>query len=812
MTSSERQHVKLIQEGPKNAKIVLVGEAPGSTEMATGLPFQGGAGEVLNRMLDRTGIERHLCFVTNICHVQPPGNKFDWFLKPKPRAEFVLGLMQLKKDIEEIKPNLVIALGAQPLRFLTGKQSIDKWRGSILESTLVKGQKVIGTYHPAYILRIWDYKAVAEFDLSRCAGDQHYPELRHPARNLTLDPPPHLRPQLQAELLAAPYLSVDIECVETPTGWKLSCVGFADRPGRGVVIPIRDAEDLRYVKTLCESNVPKVFQNGSFDCTVLLQNGIRVANFAWDTMLAHHSLYPECASSADEVSSLGGKKRQSAIAKGLAFLNSIYTRQPFYKDDGKLWTETGDLQMFWRYNGLDATVTAEIHELQKDDLRAFGTEGVFQHEMSLVQPLMDITRRGIKIDLALRAQLKEKNEWEINNLQNFLDAALGETVNVKSSPQITRILYEKLKLPVKKNKKTGNPTADKDAVTELAAKYSHPMLLTILKIRQRRDYVERYLNAKVDDDGRMRCSFDITGTRSGRLSSRQSIYGSGTNLQNIPSRKPEGEAIRRMFVADDGKILVSRDYKQAEAWLVAYLSGAEGLIELLNDPSRDMHTENAARIFGIKVEQVNPEQRYLAKRVVHASNYGMGANRLVELVNEDTEATGISLKHRDAQTLIDKYFLLYPEIRSVYWREVLNELRYSRTLNTPFGRKRMFYGRWDDKLEREAYSYIPQSTVGDLGGRAIVSCYDTVERVVPNAEVLLNVHDSILMQCDLQDLEVVQAGMARAMEIPVTVKGRTFTIPTDCKVGFNWGNRPKKNPELNPLGLRDYEVWIKEAA
>src|SRR5207247_1704683 len=119
----------------------------------------------------------------------------------------------------------------------------------------------------------------------------------------------------------------------------------------------------------------------------------------------------------------------------------------------------------------------------------------------------------------------------------------------------------------------------------------------ILKIRERRDLVERYLSAPVDADGRIRCSWDITGTRTGRLSSRASIYGSGTNLQNIPSRRKEGEHIRRMFISDPGKVLIVRDYSQAEVWLVAYLSECQKLIDLLNDPARDIHRETAAGIF-----------------------------------------------------------------------------------------------------------------------------------------------------------------------------------------------------------------------
>ncbi|MCI0558267.1 MAG: DNA polymerase, partial [Nitrososphaera sp.] len=375
--------------------------------------------------------------------------------------------------------------------------------------------------------------------------------------------------------------------------------------------------------------------------------------------------------------------------------------------------------------------------------------------------------------------------------------------------QIHDLLYNRLKLPVKRNRETGNPTANKYAIIELAGKYNHPILSIILAIRKHRDFVERYLTAKIDADGRIRCSFDITGTRTGRLSSRQSIYGSGTNLQNIPARRPEGEAIRRMFLADEGKVFVHCDYSQAEARIVAHLSGANDLIDLFGDPSRDIHKVNAARIFGKALGDSTDTERYLAKRVIHASNYGMEEDRLVQVVNEDADITGIRIDRHQARSLIARYFMLYPQIREVFWREVESELRFSRTLSTPFGRRRTFYGRWDEKLLREAYSYIPQSTVGDLGAKAIIECYNSLEPRIEGLQTLLNVHDSVMVQCFNRDVERVAEEMASVMAIPITIKGRTFTIPTDCKVGSNWGTRPKLHPELNPRGLVSLDTWLK---
>src|SRR5262245_22838155 len=331
--------MKLIQQGSLGARTMLVGEAPGDTEMATGIPFSGSSGELLNKMLSRAGIQRSACFLTNICHIQPRGKKkndFDWFLTPEGQPYLMHGIMQLHKDLETIKPNVVVALGAQPLRVLTKKTGIDKYRGSILESTLSPGRKVIATYHPAFIIRSWDYKAVAEMDLQRVRSDAQFPDLRLPERELHLNLPRHLREPIIAEMLRSRWLAIDIECYERADGsWQLACVGFSDRPSRALVIPNWDADCLADIRLLCASEGPeKVFQNGQFDVSVLGREGIRVRGYGevirtlsgdiervrgWDTMYAQHALYPECAGSDDETTLLKGGRKNAALKKGLAF-------------------------------------------------------------------------------------------------------------------------------------------------------------------------------------------------------------------------------------------------------------------------------------------------------------------------------------------------------------------------------------------------------------------------------------------------------------------------------------------------------------
>lgn len=805
--------MRLVQHGPRTAKIMLVGEAPTEADCNAGRPFTGGAGQLLEHAADRSGVSVSKCFQTNICHIPAPDKKFENFYKKAHQPAYITGLLQLKKDIEDIKPNVVVALGTNALLPLTGRKGIDKWRGSILSSALVKGQKVIGTYNPAYALRVYEAKAIIELDLKRVASESDTPVIALPERRYYLNPPDDQCVLILNEMLRADWLAVDIECwLDELTGkWKLACVGFSDRADRALVIAADTPARLLFIRQLVESEVPKVYQNGQFDTSVLIENGFRPRAYKWDTMYAHHALFAESAGGEDELTKMMGKKKMSVFKKGLAFQTSIYTREPFYKDDIKLSKETHDLGLFWLYNGRDSAVTREIRDVQDRELGIFGSRRAFDHEMALLPALQYATRRGIRIDLEQRSRLRAELQTEIDNLQKYLDGSAGEAINVKS-PDVKHLMYDILKLPKKYHPKTGAITANKDAINELAEKFKHPVLLTILKIRERRDYIERYLDIQLGQDGRMRCLFDPSGTRSGRLASRTNLDGSGTNLQTIPTRKAVGEQIKRMFIADPGKIFIYPDYKQAEAWLVAYCAKCDPLIELLNDPTRDIHKENAVKIFNIPLASVTSQQRYLAKRVVHASNYGMGPDKLVKLCAED----GVFLSHQQAAQLMQKYFMIYPEIKGVYWRYVENEIRFNRILDTPFGRKRAFFGRYDDKLLREAYSYIPQSTVGDLGGQAVVRVYNEVQLAQPSlgVEFLLNVHDSILVQCNDTLVDQTAAAVQECMRIPITVDGRTFTIPTDCKVGRNWGSRIHKADGTfeNPSGMREIEEGMEGLA
>jgi uracil-DNA glycosylase family 4 len=755
-------------------------------EDQTGIPFSGASGEDLNRYLTDVHIDRHTeVFVTNVCHERPPNNKFESFLKPQLAMCLLQGILKLKQDIMDIRPNLVIALGDVPLRFLTNKHSITKYRGSILESSLVKGQKVVATYHPASVFRMYENKALIQLDMKRMAEEAKFPEIILPKRDIRVWPN---GAEWVEEMFNTDWLSVDIE--GTPDG--IHCVGFSDSPTRALVVPVSASGADFAIRRLLSSPARKCGQNfGQYDLTVLEDRGYEVTNFQWDIMYAHHALLMESASGGDEVKALRGGKAgaKSPLAKGLGFQVSIYTKEPFYKDDGKLWSKLDtlspeDLHNFHVYNGKDAACTYEIRSVQERELAEFGVRHVFDHEMRILPLLRQMSRRGVLIDLIQREAFRVQYTKEIDNLQAFLDKSAGKPLNVKSAPDMHKLLYETLGLPVKYHRETKRPTANKDAITELAAKYQHPVLMTILEIRRRRDLIERYINANVDADGRLRCLFDPSGTRTGRLASRANIYGSGTNLQNIPPK------MRKMFIADPGKVLFYVDLSQAELRVVAYLARCDSLIEAFAS-GRDIHKENSERFFGSYTE----EKRLAVKRTVYGSIYGEGVDRIVTVAA--SENPPIRLVRHEVAIAQEGFFMLYPEIKEVWWSDVKRDLKY-RLLTTPLGWKRQFFGRWDSvQFINEALAFIPQCTVGVLAEIGMLNASR-----VEGAEVLLNEHDAILGQCDEQDVPTVVPKVIEAMQVPIPIHGRTLVIPAEAKVGRNWNEASEDNPE----GLRKWKA------
>lgn len=323
-------------------KIAIVGEAWGETEAQWKRPFVGAAGDELNRMLQDAGLLREECFLTNVFNLHPDRNDITTLCSSKTEGDYIPGLPALTKgkyvrreykaeldrlysELEQVRPNVVLALGNTACWALLRQTAISKLRGAVALSPVVEGLKVIPTYHPAAILRQYDLRPVTVLDIMKAKRESAFPEVRRVSREIWLDPTiADIERFYHEHVLSSKRMAVDIE---TAAG-QITCVGFAPSPDRCLVIPFWDyrnadgsywrsfEEELLawdWVQRLCATDVPKVGQNGLYDLYYLWTvYGIPILNYDDDTMLLHHSLQPESP-------------------KGLDFLGSVYTNEPAWK-------------------------------------------------------------------------------------------------------------------------------------------------------------------------------------------------------------------------------------------------------------------------------------------------------------------------------------------------------------------------------------------------------------------------------------------------------------------------------------------------
>ncbi len=394
-----------------------------------------------------------------------------------------------------------------------------------------------------------------------------------------------------------------------------------------------------------------------------------------------------------------------------------------------------------------------------------------QHSGPLIMPLLAISWRGLRVDQAKRAAAIVEYKALEADLTAQLVTVVGRPIDPHSPKQLMAWVYDEHKLGIikrerKTNKERGaTPTLDDDAISELLTRQlpepvRHALRL-ISRIRGTHKVLATYLEAPLDPDGRLRCSFNITGTKTGRLSSSENPMGTGTNLQNFPRRG----ICREMIVPDEGYVFINADLSQAEVRVVAYLAKEERLLRIF-EAGGDIHRRNAAAIYGIPEETVTYEQRDIGKKVRHAVNYGMGVNKLARETGL-LKAQAQALLHRDAN--------LFPRIK-VWHLETEATLRRSRILRTPLGRVRQFLHVWGDELLRDGYSYVPQSTVADLLNDGLVA----YEAQRPR-EILLQIHDSVLVQVRPEQVASASDALRQCLTRPLIINGQTCTIPVDIK-------------------------------
>jgi DNA polymerase I-like protein with 3'-5' exonuclease and polymerase domains len=656
-------------------------------------------------------------------------------------------------------------MGETALRCLVGVRGITKWRGSILEGREeIGGRKVIPILHPAFILRRYKWYPVFELDFRKVAREAETPTITHPKRTLLVAESMQNVREVVEMCKQGEHISIDIETRRN----QIACVGFSIQPDLGWCIPITTAggsrwelrdelEVWRAINEILMLPTPKIGQNYvSYDGLWFSRAGLKTRNFRYDTMFMQNVLYPE-------------------MPKGLDFMTSIYTGEPYYKDEVKDWKNIDD-RVLYRYNARDAAVTYEVFLFLKKEMESAGAMKFYlNHTQRLFAPVFNAMARGMRFDVGKREKVARDTEKEVTRKNIELLQLTGRNLNVNSPKQMREYFYDHLgMLPITK---AGKPTLDEDALIKLSRKYDHPALTLSLEIRKLRNLLSKDVNIDIDPDNRFRCNINIGGTNTGRFSSSKSAWDTGKNSQNIP------EKARNLYVADEGYTLFVPDLEQAEDRWVTYLSEDTMTMESYAQ-GIDQHARTAEACFGkealLRSEQAYEQYRRLGKTINHASNYLMGWKTFQ---NEVLKQLRIWLDAAEAKRLLAIRRAMRPQL--VVWHaEVKRELEAVRTLVTPFGRKRTFFGRMNEATLREAVAFVPQSGVSDTMKQAIAWLYENH----PWIFFLLDQHDGAVFQVPDERVEEAAPLVISAATIPVEIKGRELVVPVKLKTGKDWYN------------------------
>lgn len=594
--------------GKLDAQFVIVGEQPGKQEVLRGQPFVGPAGENLNECLHAADILRSSCYLTNVVkdYVHPLKFYFPVLIGGKREKVEVSAageayIQELKKELLRTSANVIIPCGNVALFALTNRVGITNWRGSILESTLLPGRKVIPTFHPATYTKEKLYtepenylnKHLIILDLKKALRESYYPQRLLTPRKLHIEPGYYEVLEYLEKCAWVRHLWFDIEL--TPKTQELSCISFAPDSGECICIPFVDSKGdywdpeqemiimQRIAKLLSDPEIKKGGQNVIFDAHFLLKKyGIRTTNMD-DTMIAQKILYPE-------------------YRVGLNFITAMWTDIPYYKNDGKIWLEgTGEYKRGWEYNCYDSLSCASAFPDQLDELAVRGNLGAYTSKRNVIEPFTYMMEHGIKVNLEGMRLAKDANEKQMEVLRERFKSIAGEDINISSPKQLMDYFY--VKRQCEPYSEEGKLTINIRALHSLRRKGRCAQEVDILlQYRKLHKQSGTYLNLEnVDGDGRIRCSYNPVGTKYGRASSSKNIFGTGLNLQNV------SPAMAEYLIADEGYVIYSLDLSQYENRIVAYVGQIPEMIRVFEE-NLDSHRMTGSLIFNKPYNEISDEE------------------------------------------------------------------------------------------------------------------------------------------------------------------------------------------------------------
>lgn len=552
-------------------------------------------------------------------------------------------------------------------------------------------------------------------------------------------------------------------------------LSFSFKPGEAYYIPVMDDKIVdtnklnRLKPFLEESKTGKTGQNLKYDMLILSQYGIEVQGVSFDTLIAAYLLNP-------------GRRTNNLDALALDYLNikKIPISELIGTGRNQITMDEVPLEKITEYACEDADATGQLKTLFEKELKKNKLETLFNDvEMPLSIVLYDMEKTGVGLDAPFLEKMSGKIGNKLKTLETEIHKLAGEEFNINSTQQLGKILFEKLKIHEefgkKKAKKTKTGYSTDAAVLE---QYSQNTLVKhLLDYRQftklKNTYIDalpKLINRKT---GRLHTSFNQTVTATGRLSS------SDPNLQNIPFRTELGREIRRAFIPKDpAHVILSADYSQVELRLMAAMSKDKSMLEAFKN-NEDIHRMTAAKILGVKPDEVTPELRNRAKSINFGIIYGMGAYGL---------ARDAGIEPYEAQEFIDAYFKQYPGVKK-FMDKTIEEAHENGFVKTLLGRVRYLPDLQSDNqrivsfAENAAINTPLQGTAADLIKVAMIHLFEELGKRKLQSKIILQVHDELLLEVPKKEVkevtELVREKMEKALKLDVPLK-------VDIRTGKNW--------------------------
>ncbi|MDP2879675.1 MAG: DNA polymerase I [Sulfuricella sp.] len=575
----------------------------------------------------------------------------------------------------------------------------------------------------------------------------------------------------------AELISVDTETTSLdPLAAKIVGISLALEPHRAAYIPLAhhyagvpqqlDRETvLSRLKPLLESKArPKLGQNLKYDKHVFANHGIVLDGIVHDTLLQSYVLESHKPHDMDSMAlrHLGAKTITYAEVAG--------------KGAKQIGFDQVDIETATRYAAEDADITLQLHQDLFPQIEPDAKLGyVYRNiEMPLLDVLFTMERNGVLLDTQLLAQQSHELGTSMLRLEKEAHQLAGQPFNLNSPKQIQEILFDQLKLPVKKKTPSGAPSTDEDVLQELALDFPLPKLLLeyrgVAKLKS--TYTDK-LPRRVDPQtGRVHTSYNQAVAVTGRLAS------SDPNLQNIPVRTQEGRRIREAFIAPPGSRIVAADYSQIELRIMAHLSGDESLLKAFA-AGEDIHRATASEVFGITPEEVSSEQRRYAKVINFGLIYGMSAFGL---------ASQLGIERNAAQAYMERYFARYPGVAR-YMERTRVAAKAQGYVETVFGRRLWLpeiggaNGMRRQAAERAAINAPMQGTAADLIKLAMIAVQGWLEKHRMKSLIIMQVHDELVLEVPDTELEIVQRELPGLM---CGVASLAVPLVVDMGVGPNW--------------------------